>query len=250
MTSVTGPHVSQLLRAYEMSGVDEFRDIASTYVKAYDKYGWDEKAQNYFGMLKLDGTPMLGGVELDSDGNPIPGATEKDASNYGAWAPAGYVDLWRTSIYSYEFPMVAAQAAVYAYEMSGDDSSTRDAALLTAAKHWATVIEKNLPAHTGRRWKRDLEAAMPAARETGGTYAENYGRAISFFVHLSRATGDSKYLDRAGELAQDAVDKLFENGLFKGHPAKPYYESTNGVGLLLYALLELDAPQDELRGAF
>jgi len=26
----------------------------------------------------------------------------------------------------------------------------------------------------------------------------------------------------------------------RGHPAKPYYEATDGVGFLLYALLELD----------
>ncbi len=47
------------------------------------------------------------------------------------------------------------------------------------------------------------------------------------------------------------VSKLsIENGLFKGHPAKPYYEATNGVGLLLWALLELDAPTEPLAGAF
>ena len=43
--------------------------------------------------------------------------------------------------------------------------------------------------------------------------------------------------------------KLFHNGLFKGHAAKPYYETTNGVGLLLYALLELDSPEEALKGA-
>jgi len=32
--------------------------------------------------------------------------------------------------------------------------------------------------------------------------------------------------------------------------AKPYYEATNGAGLLLYASLELDAPEQASRGAF
>ena len=36
------------------------------------------------------------------------------------------------------------------------------------------------------------------------------------------------------------MSKLYYNGLFRGHPAKPYYEATDGVGFLLYALLELD----------
>ena len=91
---------------------------------------------------------------------------------------------------------------------------------------------------------------MPAVIKTGGAYAEDYGRAISFFVHVYRATKDPKHLRLAEGLAGEAVEKLFENGLFKGHPAKPYYETTNGVGLLLWALLELDAPLEELPGAF
>ncbi len=146
--------------------------------------------------------------------------------------------------------MIAAQSAIYAYELSATDGSAKDEELLTTAKHWASAIAKKLPPATGRRWKRSLEEAMPAARDSGGTYAENYGRAISFFVHLYRATDDKKYLRQATELAQEAVDKLFENGLFKGHPAKPYYETTNGSGFLLYALLELDAPNEPMRGAF
>ena len=91
---------------------------------------------------------------------------------------------------------------------------------------------------------------MPAAIHSGGTYAENYGRAISFFVHLHRATDEPKYLQHANDLATEAVTKLFENSLFKGHPAKSYYETTNGVGILLVALLELDAPSKNLGGAF
>lgn len=153
-------------------------------------------------------------------------------------------------MFSYEFPLVAAQSAIYAYELSADGEGSRDPGLLKAALHWAEVIEKNLPPRTGRRWKKELEAAMPEASKTGGTYAENYGRTISFFVHLHRATQKQHYLDVAEKVAQEAVKKLYENGLFKGHPAKPYYEATNGVGLLLHALLELDAPSESMPGAF
>ena len=84
---------------------------------------------------------------------------------------------------------------------------------------------------------------MPEVLKTGGVYAENYGRAISFYVHLYRAANDEKYLRLAEGLAREAIDKLYENGLFKGHPAKPYYEACDGVGLLLWALLELDRPR-------
>jgi hypothetical protein len=41
-------------------------------------------------------------------------------------------------------------------------------------------------------------------------------------------------------LADTAISKLHHKGLFRGHPAKPYYEAMDGVGYLMYALLELD----------
>lgn len=69
-------------------------------------------------------------------------------------------------------------------------------------------------------------------------------------VHMARATDEEHYLDLARDLASEAVAKLLENGILKGHPAKPYYEVTDGVGLLLVALLELDAPEEQLPAAF
>ena len=234
-TSITGPHVSLLLRCYELTGDTHFRDIAVSYIKAYEKYGWDEKAQTYYGMLKLDGTVV---------------PRRPKGTGYQAWEPTGHVDVWRTTMFPFEFPLVAAQSALYAYELSADSEGSKDPDLLEVSLHWAEVIEKNLPPHTGRRWKKELEAAMPNASKTGGTYAENYGRTISFFVHLYRATEKQHYLDVAENVAREAVEKLYENGLFKGHPAKPYYEATNGVGLLLHALLELAAPSEPMAGAF
>ena len=114
----------------------------------------------------------------------------------------------------------------------------------------AEVIEKNLPPKPGRRWKKELEEALPELRNTGGSYAEDYGRTISFFVHLYHATKDEHCLRVAEAVARQAIDKLYVNGLFKGHPAKPYYEATNGVGLLLHALLELDALPQRWQNAF
>ena len=73
-----------------------------------------------------------------------------------------------------------------------------------------------------------------------GTYAGKYGRTISFFIHLYVVTEERKYLDAARNLADEAIQKLYYKGLFRGHPAKPYYEAMDGVGYLLYALLELE----------
>jgi hypothetical protein len=234
-TSATGPHASQLLRCYELTGDTYFRDIANAYVKAYDTYGWDPVARNYWGMLSLDGVPV---------------PEQPKGPGYDAYIPSGYVDMWRTLMFSYEFPVEAAETALYAYELSGSTAAQRDPQLLTAAVHWAELIEKNLPVYLGRRWKAEIEAAMPEVLNTGGTYAENYGRTISFFVNMYHATGELRYLRIARTTAREAIAKLFLNGLFKGHPAKPHYQSNDGVGLLLHALMQLDALPEKWRLAF
>lgn len=67
--------------------------------------------------------------------------------------------------------------------------------------------------------------------------AANAGiRLISFPLHLRYASGDGQDTDTAVQLAAEAVAKHRVNGWFKGHPAKPYYESKDSVGYLLYAL--------------
>lgn len=234
-TTVAGPHAAQLLRASELSGDPFFRDCAIAYIKAYDQYAWDEAAQTYHAMLKLDGTPV---------------GDRPKGSGYDAWAPYGHIEIWRSTIFSYEFALSAAQAAVKAYQATEADGQAGDAELLAIARRWAGVIERNLPPSPGHRWRTELEKAMPNVLNTGGVYAEDYGRSISFFVHMYQATGEEKYLELAEQLGAEAVAKLYKNGLFRGHPAKPYYESVNGVGLLLFALLELDAPEEQLQGAF
>lgn len=234
-TTIPGPHASQLLRCYELTGDARFRDIAVAYLKAYDKWGYDKAARTYHAMLKLDGSPV---------------AEVPRGPGYDAWKPTGHVDIWKTTIYSYEFPLIAAQSYVYGYELTAVEGGKGDPQLLDAALRWAGVIERSLPPRTGRRWKKELEAAMPELMRTGGTYAEDYGRTISFFLHVYHATGRQRYLRLAQQVAREAIDKLYVNGLFRGHPAKPYYEATNGVGILLHALLELHLLPQRWQHAF
>lgn len=232
-TTVVGPHSTSLLEAYRLTKDPYFRDAAIGYIKAYDKYGWDDQRQTYWAMLRLDGTPV---------------PEQPKGSGYDAFAPYGVVDAWRTTIYSYEFTLSAGQAAIQAYETTVADGAP-DAELLAIARRWGQVIENSLPTNSGRRWKKELEQALPQASEVTGCYAEDYGRAISLFIHLYRATDEPRYLELAEQLADEATAKLFRNGMFTGHPAKPYYESVDGVGLLLFALLELDAPKEPIGAA-
>jgi hypothetical protein len=233
-TTVTGPHAAQLLHCYELTRDPWFRDVAVAYIKAYDRWGYDPTNRTYSAMLRLDGTPE---------------PEQPQGTGYDAWAPTGPVDVWKSTIFSYEFPVLAAQSSVYAYELSAGADGRGDPALLGIARRWAELIEASLPVQSGRRWKQPREDALPLTPYTGGNYAEDYGRTISFFVHLYHATQQAQYRQVAERVARDAVDKLYVNGLFRGHPAKPYYEATQGVGLLLHAFLELDALPDRWQHA-
>lgn len=226
-TTVVGPHALALLRCYEITQDAFFRDVAIAYIKAWDKYAWDDKAGLFYAALELDGTP-------------VPAQARKPG--YDAWMPTGHADTWPTTMYSYEFPLAAAQACVRAYELTGDSE------LLDGAERWARHIRASLPPTVGRRWRQDVVTAMPEAERCGGTYADGYGRAISFFVHVHRATGKEEDLATARQLADEALVKLVENGWLKGHAAKPYSETTDGVGTLLAALLELSIPAEPAQG--
>lgn len=261
-SAVTGPHAARLLGSYELTGDEHFRRVATSYLLAYDKYGWQEDQQTFVGMLNLDGTV----TELhDVHPEYLSQLPDRDVEPNPEYSipPIGPVDVWQTTVFPLDFPLVTAQSSLYAYELTPAEQQETREALLTMARHWAVTIEQELPAHTGRTLSKTLTAALPGVEQTGGTYAGNYGRAISFFVHLYRATDDPHYLEVARSIAADAVDKLYvtttlsndtsehrEYGIFRGHPAKPYYETVDGVGLLLYALLELDAPKGTTPGAF
>ena len=216
-TMTTGPHCLSLLKSWELTGVDFFKEYASAYLKAYAKYGFDEASGKFWSSLNADGSH-----------HPGPGPD----GEYGQSVPHGHLDLWEPYVAGYEYPIYAAQAFAYAYQL------TRDPVFLATAKRFADWIAKELPV------ERCLEKSWyaPYARTFAryGTHADKYGRTTSFFIHLYALTGEQKYLDLAKKVANEAVSKLYYKGLFRGHPAKPYYEATDGVGFLLYALIELD----------
>ena len=110
--------------------------------------------------------------------------------------------------------------------------------MLDTAKLFGKLLETSLPprACLQESWYRGYAERFAPQ----GTYAGLYGQAVSFLLHMYLLTGESRDLRLARETADDAIARLFHHGLFRGHPAKPYYEAVDGVGYLLYALLELD----------
>ncbi len=218
-TTLTGPHCSQLLRSWELSREPFFREAALAYLRAYLRYGWDNAVQRFHAALRTDGTPV---------------GDQPKGEGYDAWFPTGAIDIWPTTMYSYEFALVTAQTYLYAWEL------TRDREMLEGARRWAQNIQAELPPDIGRRWRKEAYALL-GDNPPRGAYAEGYGRAISFFVGLHRATDEAEHLALARSLAVEAINRLSHRGWLRGHPAKPTLEATDGVGFLVYALLELAA---------
>jgi len=217
VTSITGLHCHSLLKACEMTGEKTFRDYAVAYLKAYAKLGFDEKSGKFWGVLKMDG-------------KYLPGPRIK--GGYAQYEPRGHLDLWEPYVAGYQYPIYTAQAYAYAYQLTGDPD------MLAAGKRFAAWIRKVPPGTV------ETEGTWYSAYSDGpgraGTYAGKYGRTVSFLLHLYVLTGDYQYLKDARAMADSAIKKLRHKGLFRGHPAKQYYEAVDGVGYLLYALLELD----------
>lgn len=216
-TSITAFYCRGLLRAGALTGHAAFREQAVGYLKAYAKLGYDPKAAAFWGSLNLDGTPVPG---------------PRQPGGYAQYEPRGHIDLWQPYAAGYEHPQATAQVYAWAAQLTGD------ADLLLAARRWADSIRRQWPPRHGDTdgwyagYTRDW---LPH-----GVYAEQYGRTISFFLQMERLTKEPFYREFARDVAHEAVSKLYSNGLFKGHPNKPYYEAHDGVGYLLAALLQLD----------
>ena len=79
-----------------------------------------------------------------------------------------------------------------------------------------------------------------------GLFADHYGRVIQFAINLYELTNDKSWQDFAVEVANGACQELETEKIFVGHVEKrDLYENSDGVGILLYGLLQL---QNSLEG--
>ncbi|MBC8871470.1 MAG: hypothetical protein H8E44_18765 [Planctomycetes bacterium] len=74
-----------------------------------------------------------------------------------------------------------------------------------------------------------------------GLFADHYGRVIQFSLNMYRLTDSQQWMSLARDVADEAIRQLWRDRIFVGHPTKQHYMNTDHVGILLYALLQLDA---------
>lgn len=217
-TTTPGVYVPALLQAFEYTSDTTFRTQAIAYLKGWSSAAYDPSSGNFWASLQLNGTP-------------VPGPWDQ-SGGYAQYEPRGLVDLWAPEFITAQHNPDAAQAYANAYAQFGDP------ALLVTAKKWATLMQKT---PTTMTFKETWYGQYSTEWAKFGTYAEHYGRAIDFFDTLYEETGKQQYLFSARDMAKEAVSKLWYDGLFRGHPNKPYYEAIDGVGILIQSLMELSS---------
>ena len=144
----------------------------------------------------------------------------------GYW-PRTYADVWNADQWpTHDYPMAAAEACLTIH------SFTDEPAWLDFIQQWAALTVEDRPGLTGS-W----------------CYAENYGRCIHFLTRAGLELADPQFLAHARALADEAIAALWECGMFRGYPSEHLYESVDGVGFLMLALMYLETQRPiDMRG--
>jgi hypothetical protein len=130
------------------------------------------------------------------------------------YQPGDYSDIWEPLFPAHDYPMPCAEACLLLYRQSGNP------VFRIACERWIRQIEQSLPARHGQ-----------------GGYAEHYGRCLHFLLGCHHTWTDSGYEALARRIASEALETLFEYGMFRGHPGENRYDAVDGVGFLALALL-------------
>ena len=256
MQSVLAYH---LIMAGRRTKSDKLVAIGRAILDAYAKHGYDAKTGRFYASLKLDGTPVKPDVErlpVTAQGQPV-----------------GYLAMWQPHAGWHELPLPMAQAYAWAAEVVDKDAYLQTAerfgrvlrkawqdryagyadwhAFASAMKSDPKLLESYKKGVSKQRYRQMPGAdakRVEAYRKGGyvyqapfGLFADHYGRMIQFALSMHRLTGDDDWLNLARQVADAAIGELWRGKIFVGHVAKTHYYNTDHVGILLYALLQLDA---------
>ena len=133
--------------------------------------------------------------------------------------PGHYIDLWSAQFPSHDYPMVFAETCVELYRR------TKSPQYKEAVDRWVGVVKEH-PAPT-------------TAQDGHGAYAELFGRAIQFLTDAGQTFNNPQYTAQARKLADASISTLFAYDMFRSHASEDRYDSVDGVGYLLLALIYL-----------
>lgn len=205
-TTEIGLWAGCLLRAAEMTGEDEWANMADDALAAYLHHAWDESARHYFGRLNItDGSPVLGAAETP-------------------YEPGDHTALWRPQFPAHDYPMPMAEAALTLYRRTGKPVYE------TACQRMADIIARSLP-------------AQPTDQLSGG-YAEHYGRCLHFALGCAASFDRPRYTQLAQQLAEEAMDVLWAQEMFRTHGGEDRYDAVDAPGFLFLALMWLETGRE------
>ena len=137
------------------------------------------------------------------------------------YQPGEFCDPWEPLFPAHDYPVQAAESCLRLFLMTGE-SAFRD-----GAERWLKHFVKTLPARGGK-----------------GGYAEHYGRMLHW-LSCVEAAGWKAAVDLREKLyAEIARHLLFHDRLLRSHPGEDRCDAVDGMGFLLWALLEDGAVQE------
>ncbi|MCD8483043.1 MAG: hypothetical protein LR015_10505 [Verrucomicrobia bacterium] len=203
-TSETGIWAQGLLTASDRVPepfCSQWRGMAESVMIAYLRHAWDGTNGAYWGKIHL------------ATGLPVRGTPE--GCQGSVFMPDDHCNLWEPLFPRHDYPMSFAMVCADLFERTGNP-----------------VFKQGC-----ERWLRQIDGSMPGRSGLGG-YAEHYGRILLFLQRCEKLFPDnSGYSETLIRVRTEALNVLWQGGMFRTHPGEHRYDSVDGLGFLLSALL-------------
>jgi hypothetical protein len=144
------------------------------------------------------------------------------------YQPGVHSDFWGAMFPTHDYPAHLAEVCIALWQQTGN------ATYRSAAYACASRLRSDTPGQSGRFG-----------------YAEHYGRWIHFLLHAGNVFSDQSLVYQAHCLADEAIDQLMTDRMFRTHTGEDRYDAVDGLGLLAIALLALydNGPGERMTGS-
>jgi len=196
---------------------EQWITMADEAMSAWLQYGFDPDKSDYYGILRVaNGEPVFEEDFL------------ADFASKTVYSPDNYTSFWEPLFPRHDYPMPFAESCLKLYQLTGKKQYQ------SATYRWLTAIKNDLPAWDGK-----------------GGYADLYGRVIHFLLGGYEAFSDERFRILAQDVAEEAVSRLYADGMFRTHTGEDRYDVADTFGLLAASLIWLDTGEEpDMMGVF